>query len=212
MSMNRRLAEYLPLAKTPMKQLHSNSLSYVLDIALIIAISFSFGIWISGDYEVVSLNTLSALLILLLIYLFFWITNINRELGILPNKIILSISILGAVYQVVNSLILSDLMIFAASVLAGLVFFLTLYFIYSISRGAFIGGGDVKMSFAAGVVLGFSANVVPVLIFALAGLFIYFLTHRNNRKVVPSGVMWAFVVSATLLLDSANLDIVQNLI
>ena len=122
---------------------------------------------------------------------------------ILPNKLIYALGSLAVIQAIIYVLIdpnhQTTIINFLLSVLVGGGIF---YILYQVSKGSWIGGGDVKLGWALGLLVGTPGrSLLFIFLAALAGSLIslpLLLTHRLNKSsTIPFGpllIMGAIIV------------------
>lgn len=121
---------------------------------------------------------------------------------LLPNRIVFPIILISTV-GVIGDVLLSNnslhvlLKALASSLIAGGIF----YVLFQISGGKWIGGGDVKLGFALGLLLAGPAEAFLMLFFAsILGLFfslpVVFLKRTKLSSQIPFG---PFLIAATVI-------------
>jgi leader peptidase (prepilin peptidase) / N-methyltransferase len=136
--------------------------------------------------------TLLVLLIVLAVYDARWL--------ILPDKIMLPLVVVALVYSATMAVLtrtpqvlLGPLM---AAVIAGGAFFAIVYF----SKGRAMGGGDIKLAFAMGLVLGLQGTAVAMLVAfntaAVVGIAMIVTGRRKRHDHIPFG---PFLVGGTVV-------------
>jgi prepilin signal peptidase PulO-like enzyme (type II secretory pathway) len=121
---------------------------------------------------------------------------------LLPNKIVFPVTLL-AVLEVAADLSFSEkpphvlLMALASLAIAGGLF----YILFQVSRGRWIGGGDVKLGFALGLLLGHPSQAFLMLFFAsLLGLAFSLPVVLFKRSAISQKVPFGpFLIVATII-------------
>lgn len=121
---------------------------------------------------------------------------------ILPDKLILPVSIIGMVWVGLIAFTERDVTILLQSALAGGLFFSFFYVLFQVSNGKWIGGGDVKLSFFLGLLAGTPAQVFLLVFLAsllgcIVSLPLVILQGKKISTKVPFGpflITAAFVV------------------
>lgn len=119
---------------------------------------------------------------------------------ILPNKMLTILAILAVLGIIAESKISNSfqpvLSAFIAAGLAGGVF----YFIFAISKGKWMGGGDVKLAFVMGLILGIRDVGVAMMIgfasAALVGLGLIASKRISRKSLIPFG---PFLILGTII-------------
>jgi leader peptidase (prepilin peptidase)/N-methyltransferase len=91
---------------------------------------------------------------------------------LLPDRIVFPLTVLVIVQVLVTTLWTHDLQTLWNSLLGGVVIFGLFWILYQVSKGAWIGGGDVKLALALGLLAGSPFRALVVIFFAsLVGTF-----------------------------------------
>ena len=104
--------------------------------------------------------------------------------GMIYNKILLPMAIIGLIFDLSGSLIKIDEALMAALV-GGLILFVVQY----LSRGG-LGGGDIKFAFVLGLWLGVEEILITLFLstmFAAAFGVIILIKYRNLKAAIPFG-------------------------
>ena len=114
---------------------------------------------------------------------------------ILPDKIVLALGGVAVIYGAV--LRNSD---FINLLVSGFSFGLAFAILYVVSRGRWMGFGDVKLAFVIGSILGyplgFFAIIVAIWVAALAGVVLMALKKANLKTALPFG---SFMAGSTII-------------
>ncbi|HZZ99215.1 MAG TPA: prepilin peptidase [Candidatus Paceibacterota bacterium] len=140
---------------------------------------------------------LAAMVSLILTSLFFF----DFFYFILPDVIVYPGIVIFAIY---NYLWRPDWLFFFSSALSLGAFFAI---IYAVSKGKWLGLGDVKLAFLVGLILGwplsFLATVLAIWVGALVGLAMMAFGRANLKKELPLGSFWTAAALATLIFQHA---------
>lgn len=91
------------------------------------------------------------------------------------------------------------------SLIGGLVLGGLPYILFQVSAGRWIGGGDVKLGFIVGLLLGWKLGLIALLISFLFTIFIFFIVgvtqYRlpSKAQVMPTGFIWTLVATGTFI-------------
>ena len=137
-------------------------------------------------------TAIAILLIVLAVYDAQWL--------ILPNTVMWPLVATSAVYVVVMSTLMRDPQVLfgalAASSVAGGAFFV----LVAGTRGKGMGGGDIKLAFAMGLILGAQATAVAMLlafnVAAIVGVAMIVFKKRGRRDPIPFG---PYLVGGTIV-------------
>ncbi|MBP7331747.1 MAG: Type 4 prepilin-like proteins leader peptide-processing enzyme [Firmicutes bacterium ADurb.Bin373] len=132
------------------------------------------------------------------------ISIIDMEYLIIPNKLIVIVLFLGAIFVIFTGepAVLSALMGFGAA-------FLFLLALALASRGG-IGGGDIKLAAVIGLCLGWPNGITAVLLACLlaglAGLILILLRIKNRKDLIPFG---PFLAAGALIMFHSGYEIIS---
>ncbi|MEX0919632.1 MAG: prepilin peptidase [Candidatus Saccharimonadales bacterium] len=111
---------------------------------------------------------------------------------LLPNSMMVSLLILALTYQglrAVEGVGVNDWLL--NPLIGGVGAFIFFYILYLLSRGKWMGGGDVKLALVLGLILGSAATLVGLFlafnIAAIASLIMIVIGVRSRKDVVPFG-------------------------
>ena len=145
-------------------------------------------------YQYFFLNIASFIVLSIIIFIFIAIFFIDLEFGIIPDKLSIPLTIFSVIYVLISG---NNLYIHVFAAFGSLLFFMCLFFL---TKGRGMGFGDVKISFALGMILGFPLVVYGLYLAFLTGaivLIILVLWKKKSFKksTVPFG---PFLVGSTL--------------
>jgi prepilin signal peptidase PulO-like enzyme (type II secretory pathway) len=141
------------------------------------------------------------ILITLTIYDFRWM--------LLPNKL-LKLLLFFSLSQILVLIINGEYLYVVYSLISAVIFGGFFYAMHAYSKGKWMGGGDVKLAFIMGLLLGFSKIVVALMVAfnsaALIGGF-FLLTKKYTRKsLMPFG---PFLIGGTIIAELYGVNIVN---
>lgn len=120
----------------------------------------------------------------------------DLKYGIIPDKIVYSLVVLSLVYLLMihNSL-------FIIHILSSIGAFLSLLFLFLVTRGRGMGFGDVKLAFLMGLFLGFPKIVVALYLAFLTGAVVSLILVLWGKKKFSGGTVpfGPFLVLGTLI-------------
>ena len=156
--------------------------------AFLFAISFFF--YRSTLHSFSSYIFFANLLILILGFLVLCLFDIKKYL--LPSRIIYFLLVISFLLLFIASLMDRDFHVFYIRIFSSIIFGSLFYFIYRFSKGKWLGGGDVRLSFLLGLQLT-SFSFVPLCLFISSTIgLIYILgsnyfTSKELKKMIPFG-------------------------
>ncbi len=164
--------------------------------ALLFALSYIF--W---PYSLTLLGWLAFIAWLSCLVIFMALFVYDAKWKLLPDKMILPLTIMSGVLIVLLATLQNSWLELFWSIVSGLVFFAVFWVLFQVSGGKWIGGGDVKMSFALGLIAGSIVNVFLLIFLAsVIGTFLVLpllVTKKlNARSKIPFGPL---LIIATII-------------
>jgi prepilin signal peptidase PulO-like enzyme (type II secretory pathway) len=147
-----------------------------------------------------SLNAVQAAFWAVMLVMLIVLAVYDKRWLILPDKVVLPLIVVAFAYDIVVSGMAHSPRLLAgyllAAVLAGGAFYAIVFF----SKGRAMGGGDIKLVFAMGLILGPAGTAVALLIAfnvaAIVGIAMIAAKRRSRRDQIPFG---PFLVGATVV-------------
>jgi leader peptidase (prepilin peptidase)/N-methyltransferase len=174
-----------------------NVIPEILLIAVLIA---SASIWHIGT------SAISIILLLLwsaIVTFLFTLSIANIRTGMLPNKFVYPMGLTIVVYQFINAIHLGSVAVLVSAALGGLLLGGLPYLLFQVSAGRWIGGGDVKVGFYAGLLLGWKLSIFTIILVALL-VCLFYLVFKFTRIKGPerftTGTAWTVVIVMCMLL------------
>jgi len=152
--------------------------------------------------------------------------NVNFFLSIIIISLVIIIFVSDSKYMIINDspLLISSLLIFVLkwydtgimsaliSILSGLIIFSVAYLLQIFGYIAFkqeaLGGGDIKLSFVAGMILGIKFGILYIVLASfLAFPYALYITLKNKDNMLPFG---PFLV-ASLLIVFLNMNYFEKI-
>lgn len=164
-------------------------------VELLSAVSVPFIIWYSlfAGYAFVE-----TALFVAVFFIFEWIFFTDLEYGIIPDQSVAALVVLALLRIALHP---ADWWMYAVSGIAGLLFFLILFLG---TRGRGMGFGDVKLSFALGLLLGYPGSIVAFYGAFLTGslislILISWRKKKFKKDSIPFGPFLVFSSLVALL-------------
>lgn len=149
-----------------------------------------------------------AVIVSMIMTLGLMISLIDLRIRLIPNELVLTLLVLGALYQMINFGLKSLLIAFACMIII-MSIFMILGAIMGFDK---IGAGDVKLAGAMGVVLsypnifiGLFVMAIIILLFCLLGFSLYKLTLKSMFAYAPF-MMSGMIVSLAIVV--LNIDLI----
>jgi leader peptidase (prepilin peptidase)/N-methyltransferase len=151
----------------------------------------------------------------LIIYLFwaiillglFTLALVNGKTMLLPDKITRPLTLAVVVFQVLVAIQTSNSGVLGSAVIGGLLVGGIPYILFQISKGRWIGGGDVKMGFLAGLLLGWKLGLFCIgFMVLLTGISMLaeYVSSKASKTHSPfrigTGVLWVTSILLALLI------------
>jgi leader peptidase (prepilin peptidase)/N-methyltransferase len=167
-------------------------------VEMVTAVAFGVSAYViaaSGDVNAVKLGFWLVLLVMLIVLAVY-----DARWMILPDKVMLPMIVVAFGYAATMSVMAHSPQMLAdflgAAVVAGGLFYAIVFF----SKGRAMGGGDIKLAFAMGLILGlqntFLALLVAFNVAAAVGIALLVARKRGRRDQIPFG---PFLVGGTIV-------------
>ncbi len=135
--------------------------------------------------------------------IFITIAFIDFELQIIPNEITIVFLIIAVIYRITIALQGANMLFLYDGLIAAFAAFIVFYLLFVLSKGG-MGGGDVKVIFPIGLLVGVEKISLLVLISSvIASLYAFalILLKKANRKTpIPFGTFLAIGVYVVLMM------------
>jgi len=168
-------------------------------VELVTGVAFGLSAYVTvmaGDFDLVKLGFWLVMLVMLLVLAVY-----DVRWMILPDKIMLPLMAVAAVYALVSAAEARSLVALAGMLAAAVVAGGGFYLIVWLSRGRAMGGGDIKLAFTMGLILGPTGTAVAMLlavwVAAVVGVAMVAARKRGFRNQrIPFG---PFLVGGTVV-------------
>jgi prepilin signal peptidase PulO-like enzyme (type II secretory pathway) len=132
-----------------------------------------------------------ALLLILAVY--------DAQWMILPDKVVLPLMVVALAYSIVMAAVMRAPQMLVGPVLAGVLVSGAFLALVMFSRGRAMGGGDIKLALAMGLLLGLKGTALAMLVAfnaaAVVGISLIVLRRRGRKDQIPFG---PFLVAGTV--------------
>lgn len=169
-----------------------------LGTGILFIMAFGIWYWVSNIFYLLFLFYIISVLIVIFVY--------DLKHYIIPDKVIYPAIVVAFVYKIFEILKFNHLDLignlitifnpFIAAILAGAFF----YAIIIITKGKGMGGGDMKLGFLMGLILGWPLVLLSLflsfIIGSVVGIFLIFLGNKKMKSVIPFG---PFLVLGTFI-------------
>jgi prepilin signal peptidase PulO-like enzyme (type II secretory pathway) len=165
-------------------------------VELITAILFGLSAYVlygSGGIGEVKLSFWLVMLVMLIVLAVY-----DTRWLILPNKVVYPLAIVALIYAVSMAALAHQPKVLLGAVLGAILGFI--YAIVAISKGRAMGGGDIKLAFTMGLILGTQGLLVGMFTAfnsaAVVGILLIALRRNKPRDQIPFG---PFLVAGTIV-------------
>ncbi len=152
-------------------------------------------------------NLIIYLLWALIAVALFTLAIANGKTLLLPDVITRPLTLLIVVFQIFVAVQTNNYGILGTALLGGLLVGGVPYLLFQISQGRWIGGGDVKLGFAAGLLLGWKTGLICLgIMLALTGIsmFAEVVSSKASKTESPfrigTGVLWVSSIFLALFI------------
>jgi len=139
---------------------------------------------------------------LIILLFIFTLALVNARTMLFPDVIIRPFTYTVVVYQLASALLAHNGSVLWGAVLGGVILGGVPWVIYQLSSGKWIGGGDVKFGFAAGLFLGWKFSfvcLVLVVIFMLSSIAFETIIAKLSKYNAPTRILTGFIWASAIL-------------
>ncbi|MDB5184368.1 MAG: hypothetical protein JWN38_176 [Candidatus Saccharibacteria bacterium] len=170
------------------------------EIILIAAVVLSANVWSSG--------ILTLMIWCIALFLLITLALTNARTRLLPNTLTRPLVVVAAAYTIGLSIHFSSSWFVVSAALGALLVAGVPYILFQVSAGRWIGGGDVKLGLAAGLLLGWKYGLLCIGLMIVLSLLTFFTESVSGKLAksgrvtrVGTGTLWAIAVTACILLS-----------
>lgn len=178
---------------------------FLPEILLALTLYLSFNSW--GQTTQSTGNFIVYLLWALIVILLFTLALANAKTMLLPNILLKPLLLAVIAFQLLIAIQTNNAGILGSALLGALALGSIPYLVFQISSGRWIGGGDVKLGFIAGLLLGWKVGLfcLAVIIGLILITFgIEYLTSKLSKTFTPSriptGVLWVVSIVISVII------------
>lgn len=179
--------------------------SVIPELALGLLLWASFNSWSDTSQNLG--NIIIYLLWAFIAVALFTIAIANGKTLLLPDAITRPLTLLIVVFQLFVAVQTNNYGVLGSALLGGLLVGGVPYLLFQISQGRWIGGGDVKLGFAAGLLLGWKMGLICLgIMLALTGIsmFAEVVSSKASKTESPfrigTGVLWVLSIFIALFI------------
>lgn len=184
---------------------------FLPELLLALILFLSFNSWTQTTQNIG--NLIVYLLWAVIVILLFTLALANAKTFLLPNALLKPLALVVTAFQLLVAIQTNNAGILGSAVLGALVLGGIPYLIFQVSSGRWIGGGDVRIGFVAGLLLGWKVGLfclaVMVGLVLLSFLVEYITgkiskTHTPSR--IPTGVLWVVAIMLSVVIGQQILS------
>ena len=166
-------------------------------VELLVAVMFTASAWLFGsEAEVIIANIYITVLVFLFLY--------DLKYMLIPDKVILPATLFAIVAQLAIGMDPTHMVL--GGIIGGGVFL----FQYVVSRGRWIGGGDIRLGLFMGIILGWQHVIVALLLaYILGAIFAVGLLVTGRAKAGTAIPFGTFLTMATVVALFAGQEIID---
>ena len=176
-----------------------NFIPEVLLVAVLLASAHSWSQGLQSANGIISFGLWAIILVLL-----FSLALANTKTMLLPNRLVYPLGATIVIYQIFNAIHLGSGKLLLSAFIGCLLLGGIPYLLFQISSGRWIGGGDVKLGFYAGILLGWKLSLVLVGLVTLFSLITLIVVKSSSKvhmpALIPTGVLWAGSIIVCVLI------------
>lgn len=137
----------------------------------------------------------------------FTLALVNGKTMLLPDKITRPLTLAVIVFQIFVAIQTSNLGVLGSAILGGLLVGGVPYILFQVSNGRWIGGGDVKLGFLAGLLLGWKLGLFCIgfmVVLTAISMLAEYIGSKASKTHTPfrigTGVLWVTSILLALLI------------
>ncbi len=185
--------------------------SFVPEILLVLALFLSFNSWTQTTQS--TSNFIIYLLWAVIVALLFTLALANVKTLLLPDVLIKPLAIAVIVFQIFVALHTDNMGLLGSAVIGALVLGGIPYLLFQVSAGRWIGGGDVKLGFVAGLLLGWKVGLFCLGVMVGLVLLSFLIEHLTSKLSkmhtparIPTGVLWVVAILLSVIIGQQILS------
>jgi prepilin signal peptidase PulO-like enzyme (type II secretory pathway) len=158
-------------------------------VELVTAVGFALSAWALAPTTTVGWVRLGLWLVLLVLLIVLAVYDLRWML--LPDKVMVPLVLVALAYTATMAVMAHSLWVLGGAALAALAAGGAFYVLAVVSKGRAMGGGDIKLAFALGLMLGVQGTAVALLVAfnaaALVAIGLMVVRRRKLRDQIPFG-------------------------
>lgn len=178
------------------------SIRFIPELVLVVVLIISLLYW-PNTLDSIS-NILEFILWCVILLLFFTLSLTNIFTYTLPNKILKWLFLATLLFKITKLTQGNFDHVVLFSILGSALLGGVLLIVYLLSRGSWIGGGDVRLGFIAGLFLGVYLSVICLALYSILFLILmlYGYFHKNSA-IIPSSPIWSISIMACFIIGNS---------
>ena len=175
------------------------------EILLALVLFLSFNSWTQTTQNIG--NLIIYLLWAVIVFLLFTLALANAKTFLLPNVILKPLAIAVIAFLVIVTIQTDNAGLIGSALLGGLILGGIPYLLFQISSGRWIGGGDTKLGFIAGLLLGWKLALFCLAVMVglvLLSFMIEYITSKLSKTHtptrIPTGVLWVVAIMISVII------------
>lgn len=184
--------------------------SFLPELPLVLTLFFTFNSWTQTTQNIG--NIIVFILWAVIVFLLFTLALANAKTLLLPNALLKPLAAVVLAFKILLAVQTADFGILGGAVLGAIILGGVPYVLFQVSSGRWIGGGDVKFGFVAGLLLGWKLGLfclgVLVALVLLAFLIEYITGKLSNTFIpprIPTGVLWVTAIILSVIIGQGIL-------
>lgn len=185
--------------------------SFLPEILLVLALFLSFNSWTQTTQS--TGNFIIYLLWAVIVTLLFTLALANVKTLLLPDVLIKPLAIAVIVFQIFVALQTDNMGLLGSAVIGALILGGIPYLLFQVSAGRWIGGGDVKLGFVAGLLLGWKLGFFCLGVMVGLVLLSFLIEHLTSKLSkmhtparIPTGVLWVAAILLSVIIGQQILS------
>ncbi len=181
------------------------SRSFLPEILLALTLLLSFNSWTQATQSIG--NLITYLLWAVIVILLFTLALANVKTLLLPDVLIKPLAIAVIVFQIFVALQTDNMGLLGSAVIGALILGGIPYLLFQVSAGKWIGGGDVKLGFIAGLLLGWKLGLFCLGVMVGLVLLSFTIEHFTSKLSkmhtpvrIPTGILWVAAILLSVII------------
>lgn len=178
---------------------------FIPEVLLALILFLSFNSWSQTTQSIG--NFIIYVLWAVIVFLLFTLALANAKTFLLPNVIVKPLAMAVIAFQIFVAIQTNNAGLIGSAALGALILGGIPYLLFQISAGRWIGGGDVKLGFVAGLLLGWKLGLFCLGVMVVLVLLSFVIEHATSKLSkthtptrIPTGVLWAVAILVSVII------------